>query len=114
MAGTIPLSMTQQFDEFGEPLSGGLLYIYQASTTATPQNAYQNYGLTILHPNPIPLDAAGRIPAFYLADGEIKFRLTNSAGVTQLTADNVLVIGPSSGGSGGGGSVDPTTIMQTG
>lgn len=113
MAGTIPLSMSQQFDEFGEPLSGGLLYIYQAGTVATPQNAYQDYGLTILQPNPIPLDAAGRIPQFFLADGFIKVRLVDRFGVTQLSADFVLVIGPSSGGGGGGG-VDPTTLVQTG
>lgn len=113
MAGTIPLSMSQQFDEFGEPLSGGLLYIYQAGTVATPQNAYQDYGLTILQPNPIPLDAAGRIPQFFLADGFIKVRLVDRFGVTQLSADFVLVVGPSSGGGGGGG-VDPTTLIQTG
>lgn len=113
MAGTIPLSMTQQFDEFGEPLAGGLLYIYQAGTVGTFQNPYQDFGLTITHPNPMPLDAAGRIPLFYLADGFIKFRLVNAAGVQQLAADNVLVIGPSSG-SGGGGGVDPTTQLQTG
>ena len=58
-------------------------------------------------------DAAGRLKQFYLADGQIKIRLTNSAGVDQVVADNVLVIGPSSGG-GGGGSVDPTTILATG
>lgn len=115
MAGTIPLSLTQQFDEFGRPLSGGLLYIYQAGTTATPQSAYQDSGLTIPLPNPIILDAAGRIPAFFLADGQIKARLTNRDGVDQLVADNLLVIGPSSGGGGGGGgSVDATTVLATG
>ena len=35
----------------------------------------------------------------------IKIRLTDVAGVTQLVADNVQVIGPSRGG-GGGGTVD--------
>ena len=113
MAGTIPLSLTQQFDEFGEPLSGGLLYIFQAGTVATPQQPYQDYGLTILQPNPIPLDAAGRVPQFFLADGFIKYRLVDKNGVTQSARDGVLVIGPSSGGGGGGG-VDPTTLIQTG
>lgn len=113
MSGSISLSMSQQFDENGSPLSGGLLYFIQAGTTSTPQNAYQDSDLTIDHPNPITLDAAGRVPQFYLADGSIKIRLTDSAGVQQLVADNILVIGPSSG-SGGGGSVDPTTVYQTG
>jgi microcystin-dependent protein len=113
MAGSISLSMSQQFDDLGKPLSGGLLYFIEAGTTSTPQNAYQDSDLTIAHPNPITLDSAGRVPQFYLADGSIKIRLTDSAGVQQLVADNVLVIGASSG-SGGGGSVDATTVLATG
>jgi hypothetical protein len=113
MSGTISLSMSQQLDEFGKPLSGGLLYFIEAGTTSTPQNAYQDSALTIPLPNPIVLDAAGRVPQFYLADGTIKIRLTDSNGVQQLVADNILVVGPSSG-SGGGGTVDPTTILATG
>lgn len=113
MAGSISLSMSQQFDENGSPLSGGLLYFIEAGTTSTPQNAYQDSALSIAHPNPITLDSAGRVPQFYLADGSIKIRLTDSAGVQQLVADNVLVVGPSSG-SGGGGSVDATTVLATG
>lgn len=105
--------MSQQFDELGAPLSGGLLYTIQAGTTSTLQSAYQDSALTIEHANPITLDAAGRVPQFYLADGSIKIRLTSSAGVQQLVADNVLVVGPSSG-SGGGGSVDATTVLATG
>ena len=114
MVGTINLALTQQLDEFGEPLSGGQLYIIQAGTVSTPQNAYQDTGLTILLPNPIPLDAAGRIPQFFLADGQIKVRLQDSMGVVKFVADNLLVIGPSAGGGGGGGSVDATTVLQTG
>jgi hypothetical protein len=47
MAGTIPLSMTQQFDVYGQPLSGGQLYIIQAGTVSTPQDAFADTGLTI-------------------------------------------------------------------
>jgi hypothetical protein len=113
MAGSISLSLSQQFDELGSPLSGGKLYFIQAGTTSTPQNAYYDTALTLPLPNPVTLDAAGRVPAFYLADGQIKIRLTSSTGVTQIEQDNLLVIGPSSGGGGGGG-VDPTTVFQTG
>lgn len=112
MAGSISLSLSQQFDELGEPLNGGKLYFYAAGTTA-PQSAYQDVALTLPYPNPIVLDAAGRIPPFYLADGQIKIRLTNAAGVAQVTADNLLVIGASSG-SGAPPSVDATAIFQTG
>src|SRR6478735_4989969 len=110
MAGTINLALTQQFDMDGNPLSGGLLYFFAASTT-TPQSAFQDIALTIPHPNPVVLDASGRVPMFYLADGNIKIRLTNKSGVTVIAADNLLVIGPS---SGGGAGVDATTVMATG
>jgi microcystin-dependent protein len=115
MAGTIPsLSMSTQFDNVtGLPMAGGLLYVFMANTT-TPQNAYQDTGLSIALPNPIPLNGAGRVPEFYLADGTVHIRLTNSAGVIQLESQNTLVIGPSAGGGGGGPAVDPTTIFQTG
>jgi hypothetical protein len=114
MAGTINLALTQQLDEYGEPISGGQLYFIQAGTVSTPQNAYQDTGLTIPLPNPITLDAAGRVPQFFLADGQIKVRLQDKNGVIKFQQDNLLVIGPSAGGGGGGGSVDPTTVLQTG
>jgi microcystin-dependent protein len=112
MAGSISLSLSQQFDARGRPLAGGFLYFY-ASGTTTPQSAYQDSSLTIAHPNPIELDSAGRVPVFYLADGAIKIRLTDSGGVPIIAADNLLVIGPSSG-SGGSASVDATTVLATG
>lgn len=114
MAGSISLSMSQQLDELGSPLSGGRLYFIRAGTTSTPQNAFYDSALTLPLPNPYTLNAAGRITAFYLADGQIKIRLTSSTGVVQIEQDNLLVIGPSSGGGGGGGGVDPTTIIATG
>jgi hypothetical protein len=113
MAGTIGLALTQQLDEFGSPLSGGQLFLIQAGTTSTPQNGFQDTGLSIVLPNPITLDAAGRIPQFFLADGQIKVRLQDKNGIVKFVQDNLLVIGPSAGG-GGGGAVDPTTVMATG
>jgi hypothetical protein len=112
-AGTIPYSLSQQLDEFGNPLAGCKLYIIQAGTTSTPQNPYQDSGLTILLANPIICDASGRLPQFFLADGSIKVRLTKSTGVNVVTADGILVVGASSGG-GGGSPVDATTILATG
>lgn len=111
MAGSISLSLSQQFNELGEPLSGGLLYTYAAGTT-TPQSAYQDYSLTLPWPNPIVLDSAGRVPAFYLADGQIKIRLSDANGVTQVSADNILVVGASAG-TGTPPTVDATTVFGT-
>jgi microcystin-dependent protein len=113
MAGTLNFSLSQQFDETGAPLAGGKLYFFEAAST-TPQSAYQDEDLSIEHPNPIVLDAAGRVPQFFLADGLIKIRLTSATGVIQVSADSVRVIGASSGDGGGGGSVDSTQLLQTG
>jgi microcystin-dependent protein len=114
-AGTIPgFSLTPQFDLAGKVMPGCKLYVIQAGTVATPQNSYQDTGLTIAQPNPLTCDASGRLPQWFVADGLIKVRLADKNGVNILTADNLLVIGPSSGGGGGGGTVDPTTIATTG
>jgi hypothetical protein len=113
MAGTIPISMTQQFSAKGVPLVGGKLYIFQTATLV-PQNAYSDSGLTAALSNPMTLDSSGRVPQFFLADGTVKARLTDSAGTVQAEWDNLLVIGPTGGGGGGGATVDTTTIFQTG
>lgn len=114
-AGTVPgFSLTPQFDNLGKVMPGCRLYVIQAGTTQTPQNSYQDTALTIPQPNPLVCDATGRLPQWFVADGQIKVRLTNSAGIQQFVGDNLLVIGSSSGGGGGGGTVDPTTIAATG
>jgi hypothetical protein len=113
-AGTVPgFSLTPQFDLTGKVAPGCKLYIYQAGTVATPQNAYQDSALTLLQPNPMICDAGGRIGQFFVADGTIKLRLTDKNGVQLFVGDNLVVVGASSGG-GGGGTVDPTTILATG
>lgn len=112
-AGTIPFSLMQQFDQFAAPLTGCLFYTIQAGTTSTPQNAFKDYALTTPQPNPMVCDSSGRLPQFFLADGQIKIRMTDKFGNPQITLDNILVIGPSSGG-GSGATIDPTTIAQTG
>lgn len=113
-AGTIPgFSLTPQFDLTGKAAPGCKLFVIQAGTVSTPQNAYQDSGLTLLQPNPLTCDAASRLPQFFVADGTIKVRLTKSDGTQIFVGDNLLVVGASSGG-GGGSPVDPTTILQTG
>lgn len=115
MAGTLNISLNQQFDQFGDPLAGGLLYFFAVDTVATPQNSYSDFGLTLQNPNPLQLDQAGRVPMFWLADGQVHVRLTDSSGVQQFDYPSMQVIGPSTGGGGGGGgSVDPTTVLSTG
>ena len=114
MAGTLfGLPLSQQVDETGAPLSGGLLYIYSANTS-TPANSYSDFALSTVRTNPIQLDAVGRIPAFYVADGSYRARLTTSAGVEIFDEQSITSIGASSASSGGSVSQDTTTIFQTG
>jgi hypothetical protein len=116
MAGTISVSLVQQVDLNGQPLAGCLLYIYAVSTVATPQDSFQDFGLSIKNPWPVQADQYGRIPMLYLADGQVHVRLTDSNGVVLFDYPTLQVVGPSSGGGGGGGgsAVDPTTVLSTG
>lgn len=116
MAGTLPsIPLSQQFDINGQLAPGALLYFFQVGTVATPQNSYQDFGLTLPNPNPLPADQFGRIPMFYLADGQVHVRMTDSLGVVLFEYPSMQVIGPSSGGGGGGGgTVDPTAIASSG
>jgi len=114
-AGTTPLALVQQFDNQGNarPLSGCLLYFYQAGTVATPQQVFQDFGLSQPAPNPLQCDQGARVPMHWLADGLIHVRLTDASGVVQLDT-TLQVLGPSAGGGGGGTTVDPTTVATTG
>lgn len=116
MAGSLSIALAQQLDINGQPLAGALLYFFQVGTVATPQNSYQDFGLTLPNPYPLMANQSGRIPNFYLADGQVHARLTDASGVVIFDAASLQVVGPSSGGGGGGGggSVDPSTIASTG
>ncbi|MCF2523908.1 hypothetical protein [Bradyrhizobium sp. G127] len=114
MVGTITLAGTQRLHSVtAKPLNGGKVWIIQAGTTSAPQDGFYDSALTQPLPRPITLDAGGNIPFFYLEDGQVKIRIEDANGLQQFAQDNIPVIGPSSGESGGGG-VDPTTIAQTG
>lgn len=112
-AGTLPLAMAQQIDINGQPLANCQVTFFVAGIPATLQNNYADFGLTQAQSNPLSCDQTGRIPMFWLADGLIHVRLTDSFG-TPIIDTTMQVLGPSSGGGGGGGTVDPTSIMSTG
>ena len=91
----------QFFNNNGVPLSGGLIYTYQAGTT-TPQATYTTISGLIAHPNPIVLDSAGRVPTgeIWLTQGQsYKFVVKDSAAVTIGTYDNI------------DGANDPTSLL---
>lgn len=79
--------VTQYFDNSGEPLSGGKLYYYK-SGTSSPLTTYADYLMSVINPNPVILDGAGRTPnVFY--NGSAKVRLTDSVGGLIFETDPV-------------------------
>ena len=58
--GVINIALAQQVNANGIPLAGALLYVYQVGTVATPQNTFQDFGLTIPNPWPLAADSTGR------------------------------------------------------
>ena len=89
----------QFLDNNGSPLSGGLLYTYQAGT-ALAANTYTSASGVTPNSNPVVLNAAGRVQGeIWLTQGQAyKFVLKTSTGVTLGTYDNVP------------GANDPTSI----
>jgi len=82
----------QFFDGSGNVLTGGKIYSYAAGTT-TPQATYTTSAGNVAHPNPIILNASGRVPnsgEIWLTDAlEYKFVLTDTNDVLIGTYDNV-------------------------
>jgi len=80
----------QFFDNNGAPLTGGLLYTYTAGTTSN-QTTYTSSAGTVANPNPIVLDASGRVPneIWLIAGNTYKFVVTTAVGVTLGTYDNI-------------------------
>lgn len=89
----------QFFDDSGNPLSGGKVYIYNAGTT-TPATSYTARNGLTPNSNPIVLDAAGRTPAeIWLTGGNLyKYIVKTSADALIGTYDNLPAVN------------DPTTI----
>jgi hypothetical protein len=85
----------QFFDNSGNVLTGGKLYTYLAGTT-TPAVTYTTISGITAHPNPIVLNAAGRVPdsgEIWLTDGvSYKFVLKDQNDVLIATYDNLVGI----------------------
>lgn len=116
MAGTIfGLGLSQQQDADGDPLSGCKLYLYEAGTS-TPVTTYQDIALTsgLEHPHPIVADAAGRIPAFWVADGSYRVRLTNANGTEIFDESSITALGSSNTTVVEGQGVSTQALLQTG
>ena len=82
-----PTPKLQFFDLNGAPLSGGLLYTYEAGTT-TPLASYTDSTGNFANTNPIVLDSRGEANVWLGAD-IYKFALYTSVGVLIWTVDNI-------------------------
>lgn len=92
MASLMPMPM-QAFNAFVSgaygPISGGLLYTYEAGTT-TPKATYTTAVGDVANANPVVLNARGEPPAgIFLGGGGYKIVLKDSLGATIWTQDNV-------------------------
>jgi microcystin-dependent protein len=76
-------------DSSGNPLSGGKLYSYTASTT-TPQSTYTDQAGGTPNANPVILDSNGEASVWLDPSLSYKFVLKNSSDVTQWTVDSVV------------------------
>lgn len=89
-----PVGNSQQFfDNNGIPLSGGLIYTYQAGSS-TPLATYTDVNGTTANANPIVLNSSGRLAnEIWLTYGYFyKFVLKDSSGSTIGTYDNLYGI----------------------
>jgi hypothetical protein len=91
MAIAVVTPYDQFLDDDGEPLNGGTVTVYDATTTNL-RAIYTDTALSITATNPIPLDAAGRPDQgmIYTAATAYKILVKNASG-TQVgdTADNI-------------------------
>ncbi|QDP68079.1 MAG: hypothetical protein Unbinned5081contig1003_11 [Prokaryotic dsDNA virus sp.] len=85
-----PQIKKQYFDNNGDPLSGGKLYVYEAGTT-TPATSYTEEDAVTPNANPIILDSRGEVGGLFLNAGSYKFVLDDSSDNTIWTEDNITL-----------------------
>lgn len=90
LAGTMPTTKYRALDSSGDPISGGLLYFYEAGTT-TPLATYSDEALSSANANPVVCDSNGWCGEIYLkTDEAYKIVFKNAdASLTLYTVDNI-------------------------
>ena len=78
----------QYFLDNGQLNAGGFIYTYETDLT-TEKETWSDQGLTILNPNPIPLDASGRPSVDIWGDGAYGMEIADADDVVYLTANNI-------------------------
>lgn len=102
-------------DANGKPLAGGTVAFYLPNTT-TPKQTWQDAGQTVLNPNPVKLDSAGRATIY--GSGAYRQIVKDGAGNLiwdQLTADtssSQIAWGGTSTGTANAQSVSATNFTS--
>ena len=85
----------QFLDNSGEPLSGGLVYTYQAGTLL-PKTSYQSATMQAVNTNPVVLDSSGRANIWLdTSSTYYQIKVTDSLGNLIEMVDNVTGVGSS-------------------
>ena len=90
----------QWFDQDGAPLSGGLVYSFEPSTT-TPKALFTDANGNVALPNPVVLDAAGRTQLWTVGAYRIVVHDSADVPVPGLEYDNLDLGGTSAVAVGG-------------
>src|SRR6185369_6473688 len=79
-----------------------------------PADTFSDFALTSVQTWPLVADGSGRLPMFWVDDGDYRVRLTTSTGIDIFDEQSITAIGSSSGGTSGSSSQESTTLFQTG
>ena len=104
----INAAFLRALDVNADPVSGGLVFVYEAGTT-TPVTTYSDVRLTSPQTFPVVADAAGNFPDIYIPSGSFKVVVQDADGVTLYEADNV-----DGEGDGNVGSITPLDFGAVG
>ncbi len=97
MAHLLPSPKMQFFDDNGDPLNGGKIYTYEA-TTATPKATYTTAAEAVANANPVVLNSRGEANIFW-STGAYKIIVKTSADVEVYTVDSITLSASGAAGS---------------
>ena len=97
-AALCPLSL-QSLQEYGKPLVGAKVYIYESGTT-TPKTVFKDFQCQVAHARPILTNAQGRIPPIYVGSGVYRVRILRPDNVPFEDVDGIVGTVLEDGGSG--------------
>jgi hypothetical protein len=130
LSSSLPTLKYRAVDNDGEPISGALMYFYEAGTT-TPLATYSDEDLSVANANPVVADGNGWFEEIYLqtdepyrvvlksSDGATTYFTVDDINATQLTSSSLslrlkqVASNPVDYGAVGDGVADETSYVQS-